>query len=139
MIQASPYLMPKYLQTVSDHLQSYKKLTSTVHTIPNAQYSDKTPKRYLQQTMHTDSLKPGLITPAHKKRKPLHDPDGHRRIIVTPIVGRVIEKVQLAQTKVSLKSGHGHSKLQYYFIDHCSSTACSFILTGAVAEAMGHE
>ena len=82
-------------------------------------------------------LKPGLITPAHKG-KPLHDPDGQKRIIITPILGRVIEKVQLAQTKVFLK--HSHSKLQYGFTDHCSSTTCSFILTEAVTgRSNGHE
>ena len=53
---------------------------------------------------------------------------------VTPIVGTVIEKVQLAQTKVSLKQSH--SKLQYGFSNHCSSTTWLFILTETVAEAM---
>ena len=78
-------------------------------------------------------LKPGQVTPVHKKGKPLNDPDGHRRITVTPILGKIIEKEQLSQTKASLK--HKHSKLQFGFTDGCSSTTCAFILTEAISEA----
>ena len=83
-----------------------------------------------------DQLRPGLITPILKKGKDGRDPDSYRRITVSPILGKFLEKEMLRRTRQSIK----HEPLQFGFTEGCSSTTCAFIITEAVAEAMdlGH-
>ena len=83
-----------------------------------------------------DQLRPGLITPILKKGKDGRNPDSYRRITVSPILGKFLEKEMLRRTRQSIK----HEPLQFGFTEGCSSTTCAFIITEAVAEAMdlGH-
>ena len=78
-------------------------------------------------------LKPGKATPIHKKGKSVNDPDGYRRITVAPIIGRIVEREQLAQMRTQLKGQH--SKLQFGFTQGSSSSNCALVITEAIAEA----
>ena len=77
-------------------------------------------------------FKTGVITPVHKKGKPLRNPDSYRRITVNSIIGKVLEKELLARTKAILNPQQ--QSLQFGFTEKCSSTHCALMLTEAVAE-----
>ena len=44
-------------------------------------------------------MKLGAVTPVVKKDKPVHCPDSYRRITVTPVTGKLIEKAMLTDAK----------------------------------------
>ena len=78
-------------------------------------------------------LKTGKVTPVLKKGKPAREPNSHRRITVSSMIGKVAEREMVSQTKPALKDMH--SKLQFGFTEQCSAANCAFIITEALAEA----
>lgn len=46
-----------------------------------------------------DPLKEGIITPFHKKDIPKSLPDSYRRITVTPLLGKLVEKELVCQMR----------------------------------------
>lgn len=78
-------------------------------------------------------LKVGLITPVHKKGKCPKNPDHYRRITVNSVLGKVLEKEMLAQTKNIMKPLQ--SNLQFGFTEKTSSTHCALAITECIAEA----
>ena len=80
-----------------------------------------------------ESFKLGVITPVLKKGKPAKAPDSYRRITVSSVIGKVVEKEILTKTQeVLLPQQNG---LQFGFTPGSSSTNCAFVISEAVAEA----
>ena len=79
------------------------------------------------------ALKMGLVTPVYKKKKSALDPNNYRRITVTPIVGKILEKIIVKPLKTTIAPQI--SKLQRGFCDHSSSSNTAFLLSEAIAEA----
>jgi hypothetical protein len=75
-------------------------------------------------------LKMGVITPVFKKKKNILDPDNYRRITVTPVVGKVMEKLIVEPLKATLKPQI--NKLQRGFCDQSSSANTAFLFTEAI-------
>ena len=75
----------------------------------------------------------GVITPILKKGKPSKKPDSYRRITVSSILGKVLEKHLLAVSKEVLKDGQ--DPLQFGFTEKCSPSLCALLITEASAEA----
>ena len=94
-------------------------------------------KSITNKTLFTQKLphgfKVGKVVPVHKKGKSPLDPNNYRRITVSSILGKVIEKELAARLKPILKPQH--SKLQFGFTERCSPSNCSLLLTEAMAEA----
>ena len=80
-----------------------------------------------------EPLKMGIITPIFKKKKSILDPDNYRRITITPIIGKVLEKLIVEPLKEILRPQI--SKLQRGFCEHSSSANTAFLLSEAIAEA----
>jgi hypothetical protein len=95
-------------------------LTSTINTI-------------LNEACIPDSLKSGIVTPVHKKGKPIRHADSFRRITVAMIIGKVLEILLLEPVQEILNPTQ--NPLQKGFTEKFSSTNAAFILTEAKAEA----
>ena len=80
-----------------------------------------------------DSLKSGIITPVYKNKKSIKDPDNYRRITVTSLLGKILEKIMVAPTKEILKARL--NTLQRGFCDRSSSVNTALLLSEAIAEA----
>jgi hypothetical protein len=80
-----------------------------------------------------ESFKCGLITPVHKKDKPRTLPDGYRRITVTSLVGKIVEKELTSRINNILHPSH--SKYQYGFTEGASSNNAAFLLSEALADS----
>ena len=78
-------------------------------------------------------LKTGIVTPVYKKKKSVLNPDNYRRITVTALLCKVLEKVIIDPLKQTLKPKI--SKLQRGFCEHSSSVNTAFLLSEAIAEA----
>ena len=89
--------------------------------------------RNLTEQKLPSHFKIGKVVPVLKKGKPATDPNSHRRITVSSMIGKVAEKEMAVRTKPTLKNIH--SKLQFGFTEKCSSSNCAFIITEALAEA----
>ena len=81
----------------------------------------------------SEVLKTGIVTPVYKKKKSVLNPDNYRRITVTALLCKVLEKVIIDPLKQSLKPKI--SKLQRGFCEHSSSANTAFLLSEAIAEA----
>ena len=81
-----------------------------------------------------DKFKLGVITPVPKKGKNPKLPDSHRRITVSAIASKIVEKEMVNKTEEN-KIG---SDLQFGFIEGSSSTNCAFVISEAIAEAKCH-
>ncbi|XP_033739065.1 uncharacterized protein LOC117326426 [Pecten maximus] len=80
-----------------------------------------------------DLLKAGIATPVLKKGKQNTDPNSYRKITVTNIIGKVIEKIHLQHNNsLILKQ---QSKLQKGFTKNEMPTAAALILTELITEA----
>jgi hypothetical protein len=79
------------------------------------------------------AFKTGLVTPVHKKGKPVKVADNYRRITVTPILSKVLEKLLIPNQELALDQHQ--SKLQRGFTAHSSSVNAAFLITEAFAEA----
>jgi hypothetical protein len=83
------------------------------------------------------SFKSGLVTPILKKGKTKTNPDNYRRITVTPIASKILEKVVVpAITTPMLEM---QSKMQRGFSEGSSSSNAALLLTEAIAEAKDME
>ena len=82
-----------------------------------------------------DVFKQGVITPVYKKQgKPANDPNSYRRITITSIVGKLVEKIHLDSVTEMLSKVQ--SKLQRGFTKDTSPSFGSLILTEAIAESI---
>ncbi|XP_033728127.1 uncharacterized protein LOC117317427 [Pecten maximus] len=80
-----------------------------------------------------DFLKAGIATPVLKKGKQNTDPNSYRKITVTNLIGKVIEKIHLQHNNsLILKQ---QSKLQKGFTKNEMPTAAALILTELITEA----
>lgn len=78
-----------------------------------------------------DKLKTGIITPVPKKNKQHNLADNYRKITITPIIGKIIEK-ELAK---NIQEQVCQEPLQYGFTRGVSSSSCALLITEAIAEA----
>ena len=93
--------------------------------------------RFVQQSYSTrqfpSTMKLGAVTPVVKKGKPQLQPDSYRRITVTPVTGKLIEKTMLLDARPTLDAKQ--HKLQRGFSSGASSTNAAFIISEAISEA----
>lgn len=87
----------------------------------------------IRQQEIPDILKDGVITPIFKKKKSPLCPDNYRRITVTPIIGKILEKVIVKPTKQILRERL--NTLQRGFCDNSSSINAALMVSEAIAEA----
>ena len=78
-------------------------------------------------------LKIGKVRPVLKKNKSSKNPTNYRRITITSIVGKVLEKYMLVHTKILLDPVQ--SPLQFGFTPKCSPVYAAIALTEILAEA----
>ena len=87
----------------------------------------------IQQRYIPDEFKTGLINPVHKKTKPIKSPNSYRRITITNLIGKILEKHVLKPLKTIL--GPSQNFLQRGFTENSSSRNTALLLTEALAEA----
>jgi hypothetical protein len=80
-----------------------------------------------------ETFKMGSVTPVHKKGKSPKDPNNYRRITITSIVGKVIEKEILKLTRRVVNSQQ--NKMQFGFTSGISPIYAAVVLTEILAEA----
>ena len=74
------------------------------------------------------------ITPIYKKHgKPIHDPNPYRRITITSVIGKILEKYILQTAFAKIESGQ--NPLQKGFTKGTSATTAALMFTEALAEA----
>ena len=79
-------------------------------------------------------FKLGYITPIYKKHgKPIHDPNSYRRITITSLIGKILEKYILQTVFAEIE--HGRNPLQKGFTKDTSATMTALMFTEAIAEA----
>ncbi|MEW8546332.1 MAG: reverse transcriptase family protein [Candidatus Thiodiazotropha sp.] len=79
-------------------------------------------------------FKQGVITPVYKKQgKPVNDPNSYRRITITSIVGKLVEKIHLDSVTDLLSTVQ--NKLQRGFTKDTSPAFGSLLLTEVIAES----
>jgi hypothetical protein len=83
-----------------------------------------------------DTMKTGLITPAPKKGKSARCPDSYRRITVSSVLGKVVEKEIVQRIRPTLNQTK--SILQFGVTQSCSSVNAVFTLTETIADAVDH-
>ena len=92
---------------------------------------------FLQNTCNnkqlTTSMKLGVITPVPKKDKNKTSPNSYRRITVTPVTGKLVEKSMLKEATPVMDEVQ--NRLQRGFSSKCSSANAAFLVTEAIAEA----
>ena len=79
-----------------------------------------------------DSFKYGRVCPMLKKSKSAKSPSNYRRITITSIIGKVVEKHMLGQLKLSINP---QSPLQFGFTSKSSPIFAALALTEVLAEA----
>ena len=79
------------------------------------------------------TYKEGIITPVLKTGKPAKQPNSYRRITITSIVGKIVEKHLLKQIRPVLDSAQSRS--QFGFTKGNSPTYAALIITELLAEA----
>lgn len=109
----------------SEHLKyAHPLLIDILTTIFNSAFRSRTfPK----------TLAMGLITPVYKKKGSAATPDNYRKITVTLIIGKVLEKLLTKQIKDPIRQTQ--SPLQRGFTEGTSAVNTSLLITEAVAEA----
>ena len=78
-------------------------------------------------------LKLGAVTPVCKKGKSPACPDSYRRITVTPILGKIVEKSMLKDSRPKMDSKQ--NKMQRGFSTNASSVNAALMVTEAIADA----
>ena len=78
-------------------------------------------------------MKEGIIHPVHKKGKEKEIPGNYRGITVSPILGKVIDKIALTHQQLSTPSRN--HPLQFGFTEKRSGTHAAFILNECIAES----
>jgi hypothetical protein len=87
----------------------------------------------LSNTAAPASFTTGIITPVHKKGKPVKNADSYRRITVTPILSKLLDKLLLPEQDSCLDECQ--NKLQRGFTTCSSSANTALLITEACAEA----
>ena len=87
----------------------------------------------LQSGKLPNSFKTGCVTPVLKKGKPPKITGNYRRITITSIVGKVVEKYVL--TKVRANLDKQQSRLQFGFTKGTSPIHAAILLTETIAES----
>ena len=91
----------------------------------------------LQQVVRSCLLpagfKNGIVTPVYKNKKFMKNPDNYRRITVTSVVGKVLEKILVEPIKDILVNKL--NKLQREFCSKSSSVNTAFLVSEAISEA----
>ena len=80
-----------------------------------------------------DLFKTGVVTPILKKGKTMHSPDSYRRITVTSITNKVLEKIVLPSIDDPMLTLQ--SRMQRGFTGGSSSGNAAFLYTEVLAEA----
>ena len=80
-----------------------------------------------------DSFKLGSIAPVVKKKKSHKNPNSYRRITITSIIGKIVEKHMIAQARPILDPKQSH--LQFGFSVGCSPMFAALIITEIMADA----
>ena len=81
-----------------------------------------------------EMFKMGYITPIYKKQgKPLFDPNSYRRITITSLIGKVLEKYLLESAFSEFEALQ--NPLQKGFTKGTSATVAALLFTEAIAEA----
>jgi hypothetical protein len=89
--------------------------------------------KIITKTTVPPSFTTGIVTPVHKKGKPLKCADSYRRITVTPILSKLLEKLLLPAQDLLLEACQ--NKMQRGFTSHSSSANTALLITEACAEA----
>jgi hypothetical protein len=79
------------------------------------------------------SFTTGIVTPVHKKGKPVKNADSYRRITVTPIISKILEKLLIPEQDLVLDDSQ--NKMQRGFTVRCSSANTALLVTEMCAEA----
>ena len=83
------------------------------------------------------AAKMGVLSPILKKGKSYRDPNNYRRITISSLVGKILEKHMLHLTeKILLES---QSRLQFGFTADCSPMLAALMVTEVMAEAEEHK
>ena len=81
-----------------------------------------------------EMFKLGYINPIYKEHgKPIHDPNSYRRITITSLIGKVLEKYILQTAFAKIESGQ--NPLQKGFTKVTTATTVALMFTEALAEA----
>ena len=83
------------------------------------------------------AFKLGSVTPVHKKAKPYKQPSNHRRITITSLIGKVIERQMLRDTRPILDPAQSSS--QYGYTEGVPPTYAAIVLTEVIAEALDNK
>ena len=82
-----------------------------------------------------ENFKQGVITPVYKKQgKPMNDPNSYRRITISTVIGKLVEKIHLDSVMDMLSTVQ--SKYQRGFTKDISPSFGSLLLTEAIAESV---
>ena len=79
------------------------------------------------------TLKSGIACPILKKGKPAHDPNSYRKITITSLIGKVIEKIHLTRNSNAITEQQ--NKLQKGFTQGEMPIIAALILSELIAEA----
>ena len=90
-------------------------------------------KKIVDRRCIPDQLKCGIITPVYKNKGSKSSPDNYRRITVTSVIGKLLEKFLVLPTKEILQNQL--NKQQRFFCKSSSSLNTAFILSEAIANA----
>ena len=83
------------------------------------------------------TLKSGIACPILKKGKPAHDPNSYRKITITNLIGKVIEKIHLARNSNAITEQQ--NKLQKGFTQGEMPIIAALILSELIAKAKSNK
>jgi hypothetical protein len=112
-------------ELVAEHLQQAPKLTADFLTpvINKIIETGKIPPR----------LKEGLVHPIHKKGKPKNSAGNYRGITITPVIGKILDKIFLTHQQIATEDRE--HDLQFGFTPGRSGVHAAFILNECIADA----
>jgi hypothetical protein len=144
IIQDSPLKIPITEFEVKQAIQSLKKRKAAdgydlaaehLQHAPGVVSEFLTPmmNKVLETGKVPPKLKEGLVHPIHKKGKPKDVAGNYRGITITPLIGKVIDKVALLHQQISTP-GRDHD-LQFGFTPGKSGVHAAFILNECITES----
>ena len=108
-----------------DHIKNASpNITEALTNIANKVY---------QERQIPEVAKVGIITPVIKKKKAKDNPDNYRRITVTSMVGKLIDRDMIKPTRSAMKQNN--SKRQFGFKEGMSCNNASLLITEAAMDA----
>jgi len=135
-------------ETISKHIKNLKNnKAQDVYGVSAEHLKHASPKidqvitiatnRILKSGTLPDSMKTGIVTPVLKKDKTAKNPDSYRRITVTSLIGKVVEKEILDRTKLCGKDNR--SNLQFGFTEGVAPITAAMIITEAICQAQNNK